>query len=208
MEHTTTTKVRPSRPDLTTRLLDLLIWGALAVCLVRLFAILTGFPPMWWWDDAWVPATALPQVLQLDYKVTEDDPAPGDIRLLPLWLRALGSVSIVLFTVMLVMVLRGARLVAQRAMQGAPFAPDIAGRLRTIAVVVLSLALLRVLVDVATISGVMSWEPPDEQWHSLGVGTNTPSISLSLVIAAIVAGSLASAFERGARLEKEIDGLV
>ncbi len=204
----TTTKVRPSRAGLTTRVLDLLIWGALAVCLVRLFSILTGIVPMWWWDDAWVPATALPQVLQLDYKVTEDDSAPGDIRLLPLWLRALGSVSIVLFTVMFVMVLRGARLVAQRAMQGAPFAPDIAGRLRTIAVVVLSLALLRVLVDVGTISGVMTWEPPDERWHSLAVGTNIPSISLSLVIAAIVAGSLASAFERGARLEKETDGLV
>lgn len=204
----TTTKVRPLRAGFTTRVLDLLIWGAVAVCLVRLFAILTGIVPMWWWDNAWVNATALPQVLQLDYQLTEDDPAPGDIRLLPLWLRALGSVSIVLFTVMYVMILRGARLVAQRAIQGAPFALDIAGRLRTIAVVVLSLAILRVLVDVATIAGVMNWEPPDEHWHSLAVGTNIPSISLSLVIAAIVAGSLASAFERGARLEKEMDGLV
>lgn len=207
MAHTTT-KVRPLRAGFTTRVLDLFIWGAVAVCLVRLFAILTGIVPMWWWDNAWVNATALPQVLQLDYKLTEDDPAPGDIRLLPLWLRALGSLSIVLFTVMFVMVLRGARLVGQRAMQGAPFATDIASRLRTIAVVVLSLAILRLLVDVATIAGVMNWEPPDEQWHSVAVGTNIPSISLSLVIAAIVAGSLASAFERGARLEKEMDGLV
>lgn len=207
MEHTTT-KIRPSRAGFMTRALDLLIWGAVAVCLVRLFAILTGIVPIWWWDDAWVNATALPQVLQLDYKVTEDDPTGADIRLLPLWLRVLGSGSIVLFTVMFVMVLRGARLVAKRAMQGAHFAPDIAGRLRTIAVAVLSLAVLRVLVDVATISGVISWEPPDERWHSLAVGTNIPSISLSLVIAAIVAGSLASAFERGARLEKEMDGLV
>lgn len=204
----TRTKVRPSRAGLTTRVLDVLIWGAVVLCLVRLFAILTGIALTWWWDDAWVDATALPQVLQLEYTAAEGDPATGDIRLLPLWLRALGSVSIVLFTVMFIMVLRAARLVAQRAMEGAPFAPDIARRLRTIAVVVLALAVLRVLVDVATISGVVSWEPPDERWHMLAVGTDLPSVSLSLVIAAVVAGALASAFDRGARLEKEMDGLV
>ncbi|WP_122263961.1 DUF2975 domain-containing protein [Ornithinimicrobium cerasi] len=204
----TTTTVQPSRLGVTTRVLDVLIWGGVAVCLVRLFAILTGIVPMWWWDDAWVDATAMPQILQFDYQVTEEDPTKADIRLLPLWLRMLGSVSIVLFTVMFVLILGGARLMAKRAMQGAPFAPDVAGRLRSISAAVISLAVIRVLVDVATISGVLSWEPPDSRWHGLAIGTNLPSISLSLVIAAVVARVLASAVERGARLEKEMDGLV
>lgn len=192
------------------RTMDVLLWGAVAVCVAGVWMALTGIPLTLWWSgrEVWVSPTALPQISQFDYAVTEEGPARAEVTLLPLWLRAIGVSSTVLFTAMLVMVLRSARLIAVRVMNSDPFAAEIPRSLRTTMIVVLCLAVVRFLVDLVTASALMRWQPEAEQFHSLGISTNLPSVSLSLVLAAIIAGVLATAFERGARLEQETDGLV
>lgn len=190
--------------------LDVVLWGAVAACGVHVWSVLTGttLVPRWVVSDAWVPASALIQVNQLELVLTEEDPGRSEITLFPWWLRAVGASSFVLFTAMLVTVLRAARLIAARVMSLDPFSADIPRRLRHTTVVVLVLAVARLLVDLAVISHLMTWQPTTATFHSLHVNLNPPSLSLSLVLAAIVAWVLAVAFERGARLEREAEGLV
>lgn len=191
------------------RAIDVLLWGAIVIAVARLWAILTGIPVGLWNDkDTWVSPTALPQVLQFEFLITEGDPGKNEITLLPFWLRAVGASSIAIFTVMLVMVLRAARLIAARVMRSDPFSAQIPRRLRVTAVIVLLLTVLRLVVDILTDLALRNWQPEAGQFHSLLISTDLPSISLSLVLAAIVAWVLATAFDRGARLERETDGLV
>lgn len=206
----TTIEKKHTGATIAIRTMDVLLWGAVAVCVLRVWTALTGIPVGPWWlgHDVWVAPTVLPQISQFDYAHTEDAPGRAEVTILPLWLRAVAASSIALFTVMLVMVLRSARLIAARVMRGDPFTTEIPRRLRTTTTVVLALAAVRMLVDVATIQALMSWRPEAERFHSLLVNLNLPSISLGLVLAAIIARVLATAFERGARLEQDTDGLV
>lgn len=192
------------------RTMDVLLWGAVVICVLHVWMAITGIPvPLQALGDiVWVPPTVLPQIAEFEYGRTADDPGMDVVTLLPLWLRVLGSSSIVFFTAMLVMVLRSARMLAVRVMRSDPFAPEIPDRLRFTTTAVLCLAALRLLVDLLTVWSLMNWQPAPGQFESLMINTNLPSISLSLILAAIVARVLATAFERGARLEQETDGLV
>lgn len=201
---------RPAGTLIAARGMDVLIWGAVVYCALHLWWLLTG-NPLWsalLGVDAWISPTALPQITQFDLVLTEDEPARTEITILPFWLRVLGSSSIVLFTVMLILVLRSARLLAVRVMRGDPFSADIPRRLRACSVWVLGLAAARFIVDLVTTRMLWGWEPDLETYHSFGLGLNTPSISFSLVVAAVVCWVLAAAFEQGTRLKQDTDGLV
>lgn len=203
-------KNRPVGARLAARGMDVLIWGAVAYCLLRLWWLLTGIPL---WDalmesDVTIPPTALPQIAQFDLVLNEGEVTRPEVTILPLGLRILGGSSLVLFTVMFALVLRAARLLAVRVMHGDPFTAEIPRRLRLCTLWVLGLAAARFAVDLVTNRMLWGWLPDVETFHSFGLSLETPAISFSLVIAAVVCWVLATAFEQGAQLKRDTDGLV
>lgn len=177
----------------------------IALCLLRVWINLSGIPlvPQ---DNAWVPPESLPQILNLQLG---PDPATTEITALPVWLRALGTTSTVAMTVMLVIVFRTVHLLARRSAEGRPFAADVIRRLRRASSWLLVLIILRLLIDVATITALNGWFPSAADSHGGGaLGTDLPALSLNMLVAAAVAGVLAQAFHRGRQLSEDTDGLV
>lgn len=128
---------------------------------------------------------------------------------LPFWLRALGTTSTVAMTVMLVIVFRTVHLLARRSAEGRPFTEDVIRRLRRASSWLLVLIILRLLIDVATIAALNGWFPSAADSHGGGaLDTDLPALSLTMLVAAAVAGVLAQAFHRGRQLSEDTDGLV
>lgn len=191
------------------RVVNILTGVVIAGCALTVWGNLTGIAPVPY-GDAWVPPESLPQVLALE--IGSDSGGRTEITVLPLWLRALGVSSAVLMTVMLVVVFRAVHLLAWRSAEGRPFAEDVIRRLRQVSIWLMVLVVVRLLVDVATIAALTAWfqsEVIDAATPIGGsLGTDLPALSLSMVVAAAVAGVLAQAFRRGKELVEETDGLV
>ena len=197
---------RPRGLRVASMAVNLVVGATVAVCALQVFLVVSGIPviPS---DDAWVPPTALPQVLQLDIPI---DAMRTEITVLPLWIRLLGISSSVIMTAMLVIALRTVHHVARRSAQGRPFADDVVRRLRRVAVWLLVLVGLRLLVDVATGAALERWfaDHLDATRTGGGLGIDLPSLSVPMVVAAAVAAILAHAFATGRDLVDATDGLV
>lgn len=183
-----------------------LVGAGLALCAIALWLALIGIPPLSG-EDTWVPASTLPQIHQLEIG---DTAARTEVSVLPLWLRAVGISSTVLWTAMLVITARAVALLARRAAQGRPFADDVLRRLRHLVIWLLALAAARVAVDLFTASWVSSWfEHQMDTTQAGGVlSTEFPSFSLPYLVAALVAAILGLAFRQGRALVEETEGLV
>ncbi|KUG51921.1 hypothetical protein AVL62_08260 [Serinicoccus chungangensis] len=186
--------------------MNVVVGAAVALCALQVFLVVSGIPviPS---DDAWVPPSALPQVLQLDLPV---DALRTEVTVLPLWIRLLGVSSTVLMAAMLVIALRAVHHVARRSAQGRPFADDVVRRLRRVAVWLLALVGLRLLVDVATGAAVERRfaDHLDATEAGGALGIDLPSLSVPMIVAAAVAAVLAHAFATGRDLVDATDGLV
>ncbi|WP_298888488.1 DUF2975 domain-containing protein [uncultured Serinicoccus sp.] len=197
---------RRTGPAFAAAVVNVVAGAAVALCALQVFLVLSGIPliPS---DDAWVPPTAVPQVLQLDLPA---DAPRTEVTVLPLWIRLLGISSTVLMTAMLVIALRAVHHVARRSAQGRPFADDVVRRLRRVTVWLLVLVGLRLLVDVGTGAALQGWftDHLDATGAGGGLGLDVPSLSVPMIVAAAVAATLAHAFARGRDLVDATDGLV
>lgn len=202
----TSQRTRPTSTLWAARLVNVLTGVVIALCVLSVYLHLTGIPiiPM---EDAWVPADALPQVLQLEIP---SDSSRTEITVLPLWLRALGTLNAVLMAVMLVLVFRTVHLLAVRASEGRPFADDVIHRLQRLPWWLGALIVARLAVDVATIAALGQWFHAlmDDTRQGGALGTDAPALSLTMIVAAAVAAVLATAFRRGKELTEDTDGLV
>lgn len=169
-------------------------------------------------SDGRLPLNHLPQLLQADLRAG----ASGTLADADGWLRVvcavpslIHAVTIVLGTVFLLRALRGIA-------QARPFDLYVLTNWRRLSVVLLAGGVLHGLADtVATVylaSGIGllfgSGRVSSEQQELFlggdyqGVGTNIAQWPIPVIIAGLIALALAAAFQAGARLEKETDGVV
>lgn len=187
--------------------LDVVLVGAVMLGVARVWSVLTGIPPLLWTvDDAHVPASALPQVLSLDL-ASAGSPVDAPVTILPLWIRVLGSLSIVLSVLILMRLLRTVKHASREVSRGDIDFQLLASRLRHAGRWVFGLALARFLIDALTIASLTQWTHTP-QADSIAVGTSLPSLSLGYLIAGVAALVVAKAFDEAARAKRELDGLI
>lgn len=182
-------------------------WLTFLTCLVvawaafRAFTILTGLSPLG--PDSWIPPTALPQLLSLDFNGSPDPRL--EVTVIPLWLRLLSVLAIVVSAASAAAALWWTRGIVARIGGGEPFHPEVLRSLRAAAIVLTGGALLRPLVDLATIAGLMNWAGGQ---RGTSIGLAPPELSLTLLTVGLVAACLLVAFRSGARLAEDAVGVV
>lgn len=191
------------RPDALVR-----PWLAILACLViawavfRAISILTGFT---WFSafgsDSWIPPTALPLVGQLELA---ENPRL-EVTVIPVWIRLLSALAIATTAGSASVALWLTRSAVARIGEGEPFHPDVVRSLRTISAVLVGGAVLRPLLDLATITALLNWH--DSQ-AGVSIGLNPPHIPLTLLTVGLVAACLRVAFRSGAQLTEEAVGVV
>lgn len=169
-------------------------------------------------SDGRLPLSHLPQLLQADLR----EGASGTLADADPWLRLacavpslVHAVTVVLATVFLLRVLRGVA-------QAHPFDPAVLTSWRCLSFALLAGGSLQALADTAAtaylVSGIgmffgMGRVSTEQQERFLGgdywgIGTNVPQWPIPVLIAGLIALALTAAFRAGAKLEKDVDGVV
>lgn len=169
-------------------------------------------------SDGRLPLRHLPQLLQADLR----EGASGTLADADGWLRVvcavpslMHAVTVVLGTVFLLRALRGIA-------EARPFDTFVLTNWRRLSVALLAGGVLQGLLDTAATvylasgigllfgSGLVSSEQKDAFLGGdyAAIGTNIPSWPIPVIIAGLIALALAAAFQAGARLEKDVDGVV
>ena len=169
-------------------------------------------------SDGRLPLSHLPQLLQADLRAG----ASGTLADADGWLRVvcavpslIHAVTVVLGTVFLLRALRGIA-------QARPFDAFVLTNWRRLSTALLAGGVLQGLFDTAATvylasgigllfgNGLVSSEQKDRflggDYQS--IGTNVPIWPIPVIIAGLIALALAAAFQAGARLEKDVDGVV
>lgn len=169
-------------------------------------------------SDGRLPLVSLPQLQQADLRPgTTGTLADADLllRLLGALPSFVQAVTIVLATVFLLRVLRGIAL-------GRPFEPFVVTNWRRLSIALLAGGALQAVADTAanlyltTGIGLLfaaGSVTPDERDVFLGgdyqaIGTNLPQWPVAILVGGLVALALATAFRAGAKLERDVDGVV
>lgn len=182
-------------------------WLTVVACLViawagfRAVTILTGLSPFG--ENSWIPPSALPQLTQLELGGSADPRL--QVTVIPLWLRLLSVLALLVSAASAAAALWWTRRIVARIGGGEPFHPEVIRSLRVTAIALIGGALLRPLVDVATIAGLMNWAS-SQRGTSLGLAP--PELSLTLLTVGLVAACLLVAFRSGARLAEDAVGVV
>ncbi len=162
----------------------------------------------------WVGASNLPQIR--DYSIA----GHHELTILhfPLHIRVLSAIALVCGATMTILLLNTARQVSRHVALGNPFSQRLSRTLKRTGISVAILAGIRFAVDALVVK--LAWdhfrdymsniplETAMEQQVSSGASFNLPAVSAAHLLAALVCIVLATAFERGRRLEEDVDGLV
>ncbi len=169
-------------------------------------------------SDAYVGATVLPQVLQLDWLESSHcgDLADGEIchtvstsvraEEIPLWIRAVAVTPQLLEAIAIVVALLAVRRALQYIAWGQPFAGQVRAGLRTAAVVLVVGTLVRTALHPVGLALLTQW------WDGLdggrAIGMQPIYLSVPLLVGGLVLGSLGVAFREGARLQEDVAGVI
>lgn len=176
----------------------------------RAWWILTGITVIPIGSDAWIPPTALPQLLQLEWW-------GGDQRLevtvIPWWIRLLSVLALAVTAGTAVLALFWTRVIVTRIGRGDPFHPEVPRTLKRIAIVLVSGAILRPVLDMLVAALIHSWwrqwlDAQPEGLGAGGMGFAPPHFPATLFTVGVVAGCLVLAFRVGARLREDAIGVV
>lgn len=170
-------------------------------------------------SDAYVGATVLPQLLQLDWLDSSHctDLADGEtchtvstaVRVgeVPLLIRAVAMAPQLIEALGMIVALLAVRRALQHIARGEPFATEVRAGLRTAAIGLVVGTLLRTALHPVGLVFLVQW------WEGMGdggkaIGMQPAYLSVPLLVGGLVLGCLVAAFRAGARLEEDAVGVI
>jgi hypothetical protein len=174
-------------------------------------------------SDAYVLATVLPQITQLEVNsglacsgaVCHQLTTPMAVTMVPVWIRAVSALAVLMEVVGVLIALVAARRTLALVAAGAPFDDAVPRALRLAALGLVGGTLLRSVLTWPAFLAVVNWvdqlnnDPVRVAQHlGVSVSTNPLYLNLPLLTMGLIVGCLVVAFREGARLEKDAEGVV
>lgn len=157
--------------------------------------------------DPWLPLSFLPQVANASLR----EGATGSLADIPEWLRLLCATPTIIHAVVLLLATPLIIRVIGRVGQGQPFAPSVLRSWSSLSVVLIVGGVLQGVLD--TIAGRvlfnLTFTPEIPLYEAYeGMNLQGPNWPLLLIVVGIICVAITTAFRSGARLEKEVEGVV
>jgi len=174
-------------------------------------------------NDAFVPATILPPIGQLESTSTASC-SSGEcptidtvmaVTVVPLWIRCVAALTLFVEVAGVLVALAASRRVLGLVSEGRPFDGAVPRALRLAALGLVGGTLLRSALTWPAFAAVITWvnqlgDDPARMEQHLGivVSANPIYLNLPLLTTGLVVGCLVVAFREGARLQKDAEGVV
>jgi hypothetical protein len=187
--------------------------------------MLAGWTPLefWWPNNAYVQATILPQITQLDSSaelvcsgtVCHQLAKTMAVTTVPLWIRAVSALAVAVEVVGVMIGLIAARRALGLVAAGTPFDGAVPRALRLAGLGLVGGTMLRSMVTWPAFAAVMAWVDQlnsvpmkDAAFHATSVSGFPIYLNLPLLTTGLIVGCMVVAFREGARLQKDAEGVV